>query len=201
MRFFSSSFPVLFRGLFAAASPVPAVDTTRVAIRDTVSNASVIPLTLFTLFQMLKVAIVRVTPTLHVCTIHLKTKILVLSQLPTSSVVPLLNDLTGVLNTATAQPSTNAPGDQGTNNKDLTKLINKILDITIGQGMNSTLNKPISKLGVDGLLTPVDAAVSSLLVSLDALLVPSLLAALQPLLVGLSGVVSGLLAGLDLTGL
>jgi hypothetical protein len=47
--------------------------------------------------------------------------------------------------------------------------------------MNSTLNKPISKLGVDGLLTPVDAAVSSLLVSLDALLVPSLLAALQPL--------------------
>ncbi|KAJ7902714.1 hypothetical protein B0H14DRAFT_3123145 [Mycena olivaceomarginata] len=76
-------------------------------------------------------------------------------QLPTSSVVPLLVDRTGALNTATAQLSTNAPGDQGANDEDLANLINEILDITIGQDVNTALNKLVPKLGLDGLLTPV----------------------------------------------
>jgi hypothetical protein len=51
----------------------------------------------------------------------------------------------------------------------------------IPKAVNTALNKLVPKLGLNGLLTPVDAAVSGLLVSLDASLVPSLLAALQPL--------------------
>ncbi|KAJ7359517.1 hypothetical protein DFH08DRAFT_801309 [Mycena albidolilacea] len=72
---------------------------------------------------------------------------------------------------------------------------------SIGQDVNTALNKLVPKLGLDGLLTPVDTAVYGLLVSLDASLVPSLLAALQLLLVGLGGVVGGLLAGLNLASL
>jgi hypothetical protein len=45
--------------------------------------------------------------------------------------------------------------------------------------VNTALNKLVPKLGLDGLLIPVDAAISGLLTSLDAWLVPSLLAALQ----------------------
>ncbi|KAJ7790548.1 hypothetical protein B0H14DRAFT_3569270 [Mycena olivaceomarginata] len=110
-------------------------------------------------------------------------------QLPTSSVVPLLDDVTGALNTATARLSTNAPGAQDANDED---------PRTRSSDVNTALNKLVPKLGLDGLLTPMDAAVSGLLISLDASLVPSLLAALQPLLVGLGGVVGGLLAGLNL---
>jgi N-acetylmuramic acid 6-phosphate (MurNAc-6-P) etherase len=47
--------------------------------------------------------------------------------------------------------------------------------------VNTALNKFVPKLGLDGLLIPVDAAISGLLACLDASLVPSLLAALQPL--------------------
>ncbi|KAJ7795794.1 hypothetical protein B0H14DRAFT_3888011 [Mycena olivaceomarginata] len=147
MKFFSSLI-VLSLGLFAAASPVLSIDTTEVAVQDTVPNASVVPLTLFALFQTLKVAVLFA--------------IIASSgpagQLPTSSI--------------------------GANDEDL--------------DVNTALNKLVPKLGLDGLLTPVDAAVSGLLVSLDASLVPSLHAALQPFLVSLGGIVGGLLAGLDL---
>jgi hypothetical protein len=51
-------------------------------------------------------------------------------QLPTSSVVPLLDELTDALNTATTQLSTNAPGDMGANDEDLANLINEILDVS-----------------------------------------------------------------------
>jgi hypothetical protein len=47
--------------------------------------------------------------------------------------------------------------------------------------VNTALNTLVPKLGLDGLLTPVDAAVSGLLTSLDASLVPGLLVTLQPL--------------------
>jgi hypothetical protein len=47
--------------------------------------------------------------------------------------------------------------------------------------VNTALNKLTPKLGLDKLLTPVDAAVTGLLTSLDTLLIPGLLAALQPL--------------------
>ncbi|KAJ7790570.1 hypothetical protein B0H14DRAFT_3891146 [Mycena olivaceomarginata] len=127
-------------------------------------NTSVVPLTLFALFQTLE------RPSRDCC--------LVGTSGPTADLecVPLLDELTDALNTATAQLSTNAPGDMGANDEDLANLINEILD-----GVNTALNKLVPKLGLNGLLTPVDAAVSGLLVSLDASLVPSLLAALQPL--------------------
>ncbi|KAJ7790555.1 hypothetical protein B0H14DRAFT_3891135 [Mycena olivaceomarginata] len=191
MKFFSS-LVVLSLGLFAAASPVPSLDTTEIAVRDTDPNTSVVPLTLFALFQTLEEAVVGLTPTLLAIVASSGPA----GQLPTSSVVPLLDELTDALNTATAQLSTNGPGDMGANDEDLANLIKKTLD-----GVNTALNKLVPKLGLNGLLTPVDAAVSGLLVSLDASLVPSLLAALQPLLVGLGGVVGGLLAGLNLASL
>ncbi|KAJ7359536.1 hypothetical protein DFH08DRAFT_1038382 [Mycena albidolilacea] len=191
MKFFSS-LVVLSLGLFAAASPIPSLDATEIAVRDTDPNTSVVPLTLFALFQTLEEAVVGLTPTLLAIIASSGPA----GQLPTSSVVPLLDELTDALNTATAQLSTNAPGDMGANDEDLANLINEILD-----DVNTALNKLVAKLGLDGLLTPVDAAVSGLLVSLDASLAPSLLAALQPLLVGLGGVVGGLLAGLDLSSL
>ncbi|KAJ7359528.1 hypothetical protein DFH08DRAFT_801320 [Mycena albidolilacea] len=68
------------------------------------------------------------------------------------------------------------PGDMGANDEDLANLINEILD-----DVNGALNKLIPKLGLDGLLTPVDTAVSGLLTSLNASLAPDLLTALQPL--------------------
>ncbi|KAJ7760801.1 hypothetical protein B0H14DRAFT_3895692 [Mycena olivaceomarginata] len=191
MKFFSS-LVVLSLGLVAAASPVLSPNTPEVAVRDTVPNASVVPLTLFAVFQTLKEAVVGLTPTLLA--------IIAASgpagQLPTSSVVPLLDQLTAALNIASTQLASNAPGDMGANDEDLADLIHDVLD-----DVNTALNKLVPKLGLDGLLTPVDAAVSGLLVSLDASLVPGLLAALQPLLVGLGGVVGGLLAGLNLSGL
>ncbi|KAJ7725598.1 hypothetical protein B0H14DRAFT_2641285 [Mycena olivaceomarginata] len=183
MKFFSS-LVVLSLG----SSPPPAL----YSVRDTVPNASVVPLTLFAVFQTLKEAVVGLTPTLLA--------IIAASgpagQLPTSSVVPLLDQLTAALNIANTQLASNAPGDMGANDEDLADLIHDVLD-----DVNTALNKLVPKLGLDGLLTPVDAAVSGLLVSLDASLVPGLLAALQPLLVGLGGVVGGLLSGLNLSGL
>ncbi|KAJ7827024.1 hypothetical protein B0H14DRAFT_1241871 [Mycena olivaceomarginata] len=190
MKFFSS-LVVLSLGLFAAGSPVPS-PATEVAVRDTEPNTSVVPLTLFALFQTVEEAVAGLMPTLLAIIASSGPA----GQLPTSSVVPLLDELTDALNTATTQLSTNAPGDMGANDEDLANLINEILD-----DVNTALNKLVPKLGLNGLLTPVDAAVSGLLVSLDASLVPSLLAALQPLLVGLGGVVGGLLAGLNLASL
>jgi hypothetical protein len=52
-------------------------------------------------------------------------------QLPTSSAAPLLDDLTGALNTATARLSTNAPGAQGANDEDPANLINEILGVVL----------------------------------------------------------------------
>ncbi|KAJ7760804.1 hypothetical protein B0H14DRAFT_3165748 [Mycena olivaceomarginata] len=191
MKFFSS-LVILSLGLSAATSPVPSPDTTEVAIRDTDPNTSVVPLTLFALFQTLEEAVAGLTPAL----LAIVTSAGPEGQVPTSSVVPLLDQLTDALNTATSQLSTNAPGDMGANDEDLANLINEILN-----NVNTALNTLVPKLGLDGLLTPVDAAVSGLLTSLDASLVPGLLATLQPLLVGLGGVVGGLLAGLNLSSL
>jgi hypothetical protein len=63
MKFFSS-LVVLSLGLFAAGSPVPS-PATEVAVRDTDPNTSVVPLTLFALFQTLEEAVAGVTPTLR----------------------------------------------------------------------------------------------------------------------------------------
>ncbi|KAJ7303056.1 hypothetical protein DFH08DRAFT_977261 [Mycena albidolilacea] len=81
------------------------------AIRYTGPNTSVVPLTLFALFQTLKEAVTGLTLTLFTIIASSGPA----GQLPTSSVVPLLGQLTDALNTATAQLSTNAPRDMGTN--------------------------------------------------------------------------------------
>ncbi|KAJ7827023.1 hypothetical protein B0H14DRAFT_1241875 [Mycena olivaceomarginata] len=184
-------FVVLFIGLFAAGSPVPS-PATEVAIRDTDPNTSVVPLTLFALFQTLEETVAGLTPTLFAIASSGAT-----GQLPTSSVVPLLDQRSPMRSTP-RPPSflLTPPGDMGANDEVLATLINEILD-----DVNTALNKLVPNLGLDGLLTPVDAAVSAPLVSLDASFVPGLLPALQPLLVGFGGVVGGLLAGLDLSSL
>ncbi|KAJ7790560.1 hypothetical protein B0H14DRAFT_3891139 [Mycena olivaceomarginata] len=146
MKFFSL---VLSLGLLAAASPMLSSDTTEV------------------------VAVAGLTPTF---VLGIITSSGPAGQLPTSSFVPLLDQLTDALNSASTQLSTNAPGDMSANDEDLANLINEILD-DVNTG--TALNKLVPKLGLDGLLIPVDAAISGLLTSLDASLVPSLLAALQ----------------------
>ncbi|KAF8162426.1 NADP-dependent oxidoreductase domain-containing protein [Mycena galopus ATCC 62051] len=59
----------------------------------------------------------------------------------------------------------------------------------------------VPKLGLDGLMNPLDTTISGLLPSLNASLIPGLLAALQPVLVDLGAVVGGIVAGLDLSDL
>ncbi|KAJ7674378.1 hypothetical protein B0H14DRAFT_2656675 [Mycena olivaceomarginata] len=81
------------------------------AVRHTDPNTSVVPLTLFALFQTLEEAVTGLTPTLFAIIASSGPA----GQLPTSSVMPLLGQLTDALNTATAQLSTNTPGDMGTN--------------------------------------------------------------------------------------
>jgi hypothetical protein len=51
-------------------------------------------------------------------------------QLPTSSVVPLLDQLTAALNIASTQLASNAPGDMGANDEDLADLIHDVLDVS-----------------------------------------------------------------------
>ncbi|KAJ7790568.1 hypothetical protein B0H14DRAFT_3569337 [Mycena olivaceomarginata] len=167
------------------------IPATEVAIRDTDPNTSVVPLTLFALFQTLEETVAGLTPTL----LRLPHRGQQANCRPERR-TPSRPALTDALNTATTQLSTNAPGDMGANDEVLATLINEILD-----DVNTALNKLVPNLGLDGLLTPVDAAVSAPLVSLDASFVPGLLPALQPLLVGFGGVVGGLLAGLDLSSL
>ncbi|KAJ7790887.1 hypothetical protein B0H14DRAFT_3501127 [Mycena olivaceomarginata] len=96
---------VMRLGLVAAASPVPSPNTTDVAVQDTVPNTSVIFLTFLAVFQTLKEAVVGLTPML-LAIIGVSSPA---GQLPTSSIVPLLDQLTNPLNTATGQLSTNAP--------------------------------------------------------------------------------------------
>ncbi|KAJ7888156.1 hypothetical protein B0H14DRAFT_3718127 [Mycena olivaceomarginata] len=78
------------------------------AVWHTDPNTSVVPLTLFALFQTLEEAVTGLTPTLFVIIASSGPA----RQLPTSSIVPLLGQLTDALNTATAQlsiPETWAP--------------------------------------------------------------------------------------------
>ncbi|KAJ7686616.1 hypothetical protein B0H14DRAFT_2654195 [Mycena olivaceomarginata] len=125
--------------------------------------------TAFLEMTTLKEAVTRVMPTLGPE-----------GELPTSSVAPLLGQLTNALNIPTSQLSTNAPRDMGANDEDLANLINEIIDVIL-QDVNTTLNTLVPKLGLDGLLTPVDIAVLGSLTSLNTSFVPGLLVALQPL--------------------
>ncbi|KAF8186978.1 hypothetical protein K438DRAFT_1023204 [Mycena galopus ATCC 62051] len=190
---FTSSFAALSLGLFAAARAAPSrPDTAELAARSTVPNVAVVPLTLSAVFDTLDEVIVGLTPTLDALVAAAGPE----GQLPSASVIPLVQQLTAALNTASAQLAANPPGDMTVTDEVLAQLIQNVLD-----DLNTALNTLVPKLGLDGLLTPLDAAVAGLLTSLNASLVPGLLAALQPLLVGLGGVVGGLLAGLNLSGL
>jgi len=79
------------------------------------------------------------------------------------------------------------PGDMGDADQDIAELIQKVLDL-------------VPKLGLDGILAPLDAALSGLLVALNPL-VAGILTVLQPLLITLGGVVGGLLNALGIAGL
>ncbi|KAJ6487781.1 hypothetical protein C8R45DRAFT_1144179 [Mycena sanguinolenta] len=190
---FTSAFAVLSLGLFAAASPAPShPNNAEVAARSTVPNTSVVPLTLYTVFQTLDEVIVAVTPTLAAIVAAAGPD----GQLPSSSVVPLVEKLTDALNTAGAQLAATPPGDMGATDEALAQLIKQVLD-----DLNTALNTLVPKLGLNGILSPLDAALASLLTGLNSSLLPGVLTALQPLLVGLGGVVGGLLSGLNLSGL
>ncbi|KAF8186911.1 hypothetical protein K438DRAFT_1765080 [Mycena galopus ATCC 62051] len=167
---FTASFAVLSLGLSVAASPIPSrPDTAELAARSTVPNTSVIPLTLEAVFQTLKEVIVGVAPTLAGPS----------GKLDTASVVLLVENLTTALNTASAALASNPAGDMGATDQDLATLIQNVLD-----DLNTALNTLVPKLGLDGILSPLDTAIAGLLTSLNASLVPGLLAALRPLLVG-----------------
>lgn len=138
---FPTSLLVLALGLFATASPVPSSHDGGVAARDTVPNTSVVPVTVYAVFQILREAVVAVTPGLgrSYFEINVPTRpnssaeTIVASSGPvgqTGSIVPLVQQLTDALNTATASLATLSPGDAGAANEDLATLVENVLDVS-----------------------------------------------------------------------
>ncbi|KAJ7286952.1 hypothetical protein C8J57DRAFT_1460420 [Mycena rebaudengoi] len=186
-----SSFLVLALGIFASASPTPSQESEVVAVaaRETIPNVSVVPLTFFAVFQTLKLAVDALTPGLET---------IVIASGPlgqTGSVVPLVQELVDALNEATTALATVTPGDAGASDEDLAKLVEDILD-----AVNTALNKLVPKLGLNGVLAPLDAAVTSLVFGLDTVL-PSVLALVGSILIPVGGLVGGILSGTGLAGL
>ncbi|KAJ7493803.1 hypothetical protein FB451DRAFT_1551152 [Mycena latifolia] len=185
---FSRSLFVLALGLFAAASPAPARDV-ELATRDTVPNTSVLPLTVFAVFQTLKAAVDAILPGIDT---------IVAAEGPAGSagsVAPLLTELTEALNTATTSLASLSPGDAGAANEDIANLVADTLD-----AVNTALNKLVPKLGLNGLLTPVDGALTGLLTGLGGIL-PPVLALVGGILIPVGGLVGSLLSGLGLAAL
>jgi hypothetical protein len=103
------------------------------------------------------------------------------------------------LNEATTALATVTPGDAGASDEDLAKLVEDILDVSccllLGhlpsystgmlQAVNTALNKLVPKLGLNGVLAPLDAAVTSLVFGLDTVL-PSVLALVGSMYVSFS---------------
>ncbi|KAJ7016006.1 hypothetical protein C8F04DRAFT_1408174 [Mycena alexandri] len=186
MKFFSSLL-VLGLGLFAAANPVPAESRdAAIAIRDTVPNASVAPLTLYSVFQILNVAVKAITPGLGAIPAGEG------PQGQAGEVAPLIEALIVALNNATSQLSALPAGDMGGADADIAGLVEEILD-----DVNTALNGLVPKLGLDGLLTPLDAALTGLLTTLGGIL-PGVLALVGGILIPVGGLVGSLLAGLGL---
>ncbi|KAJ7702774.1 hypothetical protein B0H17DRAFT_1194647 [Mycena rosella] len=186
---FPSSLVLLALGLSASANPVPSRDAGEVAGQDIV------------FFQTLKVATNTISPGLNST---------VAAEGPAGSagsIAPLLIELTN-LNTATTSLSTLSPGDTEAANQDVAIIVASILD-----GVNTALNKLIPKLGLDGLLTSVDGALTGLLTGPGEIL-PPVLALVGGMgvvqmntwreshlflsLIPLGGFVGGLLSGLGL---
>ncbi|KAJ6586417.1 hypothetical protein DFH09DRAFT_1075349 [Mycena vulgaris] len=177
---FSSSLLVLALGLSASASPVPSRDV-ELAARDTVPNASVLPLAVFSVLQTFKVATDAIIPGLDT---------IVTAEDPAGSpgsVAPLLTELTDALSTATTSLSSLSPGDASAASEEITTLVAKIFDL-------------VPKLGFNGLLTPVDGALTGLLTSLGGIL-PPVFALVGRLFIPVGGLVGNLLSGLGFAAL
>ncbi|KAJ7611286.1 hypothetical protein FB45DRAFT_1037618 [Roridomyces roridus] len=175
---FPTAFFCLSLSLFAGAKPLPA----DLAVRDTVPNASVVPLTIFEVFQVLQEAVVALTPGLESIASSMG------PEGQAGAVAPLIESLVEDLNTATESLASLTPGDMGAADADLAKLIQNVLD-----DVNTALNKLIPQLGLDGVLAPVDGALSGLLTGLNGI-VPGVLALVGAILIPVGGLVGSLLA-------
>ncbi|KAJ7608416.1 hypothetical protein FB45DRAFT_877273 [Roridomyces roridus] len=191
-------FPTAFfltLSLFAGANPLPAdvgvrdMTTSDLAMRDTVPNTSVLPLTIFVVFKVLEEAVVALTPGLESIAASMG------PEGQAGAVAPLIESLVEDLNTATASLASLGPGDMGAADVDLAKLIQNVLD-----DVNTALNTLIPQLGLDGVLAPVDGALSGLLTGLNGI-VPGVLALVGAVLIPVGGLVGSLLAALGLAGL
>ncbi|KAJ7666018.1 hypothetical protein DFH06DRAFT_265108, partial [Mycena polygramma] len=189
MMFFSSSLFVLALSPFVVASPTPAPN--EVARQDSSPNASVVPLTLFTVLQTLNEAVLAITPGLETIVASSGPE----GQLPSASVVPLLNQLADALRTSTGQLAAVGPGNMGAADE----VIGKLVETTLND-VNDALNKLVPKLGLNAVLTPLDGALTGLLTGLSPVLAP-VIATVGAILVPVGGVVGGLLATLNLSGL
>ncbi|KAJ7447627.1 hypothetical protein FB451DRAFT_1188157 [Mycena latifolia] len=99
------------------------------------------------------------------------------------------------MNTAATSLASLFPGDAGAANKDIANLVTDTLD-----AVNTALNKLVPKLGLDGLLTPVDGALTGLLTGLGGIL-PPVLALVGGILIPVGDFVGSLLSGLGLAAL
>ncbi|KAJ7666031.1 hypothetical protein DFH06DRAFT_1323178 [Mycena polygramma] len=175
MMFFSSSLLVLALSPFVDSSP----------------NASVVPLTLFTVLQTLDKVVQAIGPGLDTIVASSGPE----GQPPSASVVPLLAQLKDGLTTATQQLAAVSPGDMGAADQVIGKTVETLLN-----DVNDALNKLVTKLGLDAVLTPLDGALTGLLTGLSPVLA-GVVATVGALLVPVGGVVGGLLATLNLSGL
>ncbi|KAJ6504344.1 hypothetical protein C8R47DRAFT_1067256 [Mycena vitilis] len=197
MKFFSSSLLVLALSPFVVASPTPSPNAeivarnSEVARQDSSPNGSVVPLTLFAVLQILNTAVQAITPGLNTIVAASGPA----GQLPSASVVPLLQQLAEALSTSTAQLAAVGPGNMGAADEVIGKLVETILN-----DVNDALNKLVPKLGLNGVLTPLDGALTGLLTGLSPVLAP-VIATVGAILVPVGGVVGGLLAALNLSGL
>ncbi|KAJ7499997.1 hypothetical protein FB451DRAFT_1162397 [Mycena latifolia] len=196
---FSSSLLVLALGIFTSASPTPS--------RDTVPNTSVLPLTVSSVLQTLKVAVDAILRGIgqslfqlpfHHHGLVFPADSIVAAEGPAGSagsVAPLPAELANALNTATTSLTSLSPGDAGVANEDLATFVASILD-----SVNTALNKLVPKVGLDELLTPLDGAPTGLLTGLGGIL-PPVLALVGGILIPVGGIVGGLLSGLGLAAL
>ncbi|KAJ6458115.1 hypothetical protein C8R47DRAFT_1203262 [Mycena vitilis] len=206
MMFFSSSLLVLALSAFAVGSPTPSPN--EVARQDSSPNSSVVPLTLNKVLGTLNQAVLELGPGIgeFLCVPmshdnnELNLDAIVAAsgpegQLPSASVVPLLEQLAGTLTDSTGQLAAVGPGNMGAADEDIGKLVESILN-----ELNDALNKLVPKLGLNGVLTPLDGALTGLLTGLSPVLGP-VVAAVGAILVPVGGVVGGLLATLNLSAL
>ncbi|KAJ6511540.1 hypothetical protein C8R47DRAFT_737838 [Mycena vitilis] len=189
MMFFS--FSLLFLALSACAVGIPMPSPNAVARQDSSPNTSVAPVTLNKVLGTLNQAVLELAPGIDAIVAASGPE----GQLPSASVVPLLKQVADTLTDSTGQLAAVGPGNMGAADEDIGKLVESILN-----ELNDALNKLVPKLGLNGVLTPLDGALTGLLTGLSPVLGP-VVAAVGAILVPVGGVVGGLLASLNLSGL